>query len=81
MGLKIVLAEGLDNGFVLEDGKIRTIVQPELKPACMEAMGAGFAQLIDWLTETGDPRGEILLRDRSLHLTGDTAPVLIEAAK
>lgn len=81
MGLNIILAEGLDNAFVLEDGKIRTIIQPELKPACMEAMGAGFALLIGWLTETEDTRGEILLRNGSLHLTRDTAPVLIEAAR
>lgn len=81
MGLKVVLAEGLDNGFVLEGGKIRSIVQPELKPACMEAMGTGFALLIDWLTESDDPRGADLLRGDSLHLTGDTAPVLIEAIR
>ncbi|MCC5870578.1 MAG: hypothetical protein JJU27_18925 [Gammaproteobacteria bacterium] len=79
MGLKIVLADGLENAFVIEDGKFHTVVQPELKPACMQTMGAGFALLIDWLKESDDPRQDVLLRDGSLHLTGDTAPILIEA--
>ena len=81
MGLKIVLADGLDDAFVLEGGKIRSIVQPELKPACMQAMGTGFALLIDWLKDSDDPRRDVLLGDGSLRLTGDTAPVLIQAAK
>ncbi len=80
MGLKIVLADGLDYAFVLEGGKIRSIVQPELKPACMQAMGTGFALLVDWLKDSGDPRRDVLLRDGSLRLTGDTAPILIQAA-
>ncbi|MCC5869906.1 MAG: hypothetical protein JJU27_15490 [Gammaproteobacteria bacterium] len=79
MGLKIVLAEGLDYAFVLEGGKIRSIVQPELKPACMQAMGTGFALLVDWLKDSDDPRRDVLLRDGSLYLTGDTAPILIQA--
>jgi len=79
MGLKIVLADGLDYAFVLEGGKIRSIVQPELKPACMQAMGTGFALLIEWLKDSDDPRRDVLLNDGSLHLTGDTAAILIQA--
>jgi hypothetical protein len=80
MGLKIVLADGLERGFVFEDGRIRSVYQPELLPACMEVMAPGFAALVGWLQETGDPRANTLLRDGALELTEVTAPLLVEAA-
>jgi hypothetical protein len=79
LGLKIVLADGLENAFVIEGGKFRSVVQPDLEPACMQAMGAGFALLVDWLQDSDDPLRDVLLSDGSLHLTGDTATILIQA--
>lgn len=80
MGLNIVLAEGMERGFVFENGRIRTIYQPDLLPACMEVMAPGFVALVAWLQETGDPRADTLLSDGALELTEVTAPLLVEAA-
>lgn len=80
MGLNIVLAEGMERGFVFENGRIRTIYQPDLLPACMEVMAPGFVALVAWLQETDDPRAGTLLEDGALALTYVTAPLLAEAA-
>jgi hypothetical protein len=81
MGLTIVLAEGMETGFVLDQGRIRTIFQPELNPACMGVMGPGFAALIRWLKDSDDPRRSTLAPEGSLQLTADTGAVLIDAAR
>jgi hypothetical protein len=78
MGLKIVLAEGLERGFVFEDGLIRAVYQPELVQACLEVMGPGFVALLAWLRDTADPRAATLLEDGALQFTEATAPVLAE---
>lgn len=79
MGLKIVLAEGLERGFVFRDGLIRSVYQPELVQACLEVMAPGFVALLAWLRDTADPRAATLLEDGALQFTEATAPVLAEA--
>lgn len=81
MGLRIVLAQGLETGFVLKDGKIDALYQPDLYPACTAIMAAGFKELLQWLADSGDSRSTILLRNGRLNLTGETAPLLIAAVQ
>ena len=81
MGLTIVLAEGMETGFVLEEGRIRTIFQPELNPSCMGVMGPGFAALVRWLEDSDDPRRTTLVPEGALQLNADTAATLIDAAR
>ncbi len=81
MGLRIVLAEGLETGFILKDNAIQVLFQPDLYPACTAVMASGFRNLLQWLGSSGDPRAPVLLPTGSLNLTGETAPILVAAAR
>ncbi len=80
MGQRIVLAQGLERGFVLRNGRIEVLYQPDLYPACTTIMAGGFRGLVQWLVDSEDTRSDALLRDGRLNLTAETAPLLIAAA-
>lgn len=80
MGQRIVLAQGLQRGFVLDKGRIEVLYQPDLYPACTAIMAGGFRGLVQWLVDSQDTRSDALLRDGRLNLTAGTAPLLIAAA-
>lgn len=81
MGLRIVLAQGLETGFVLNNGSIEVLYQPDLYPACTAVMATGFRGLMQWLVDSEDSRAAVLLDNGRLNLTGTTAPLLISAAQ
>jgi hypothetical protein len=76
-GATIVMAEGIDDAFVFESGKIVELRQPELLPACRDIVLGAFRGAVDWLRSRSDPRREALVDGAFLRLTPDTIPDVV----
>jgi len=81
VGVTIVVAEAIDEAFVLSDDRIVAIHQPELAQACRRAILSGFEGVADWLIESGQPAGAQLVRDGRIYLTPETIPGVVQAIK
>ncbi|MBC7520876.1 MAG: hypothetical protein H7268_07255 [Sandarakinorhabdus sp.] len=68
MGLYIVRTQPIRSTFVIRDGHITAVIQPELMPACSRTMVHGLDALTDWLKSSQNPFGDILLHDGRLDL-------------
>ena len=81
LGMTIVVAQPVRNGFELRGGKIAKIVQPDLNPACTKIALGGFVGLVSWLEETSDYRAATLVTDGRLALKPETIPLIVDALK
>lgn len=80
-GAAIVRAQGIQNAFVLRDGKIIEIHQPDLVSACSGIVLEAFRGLVSWLAETGDPRQDRLVANGFINLTPETIPDIVIALR
>jgi len=81
-GLPIVIAEPVRAGFVLRNGKILKVKQPEIRPACRMAIVKAFSALATYLTDTNDPRAALVLNTSGrLNLTPQTLTLVIQLLK
>ena len=81
LGMKIVHAQPVRNGFDLSGGKIVRIVQPDLNPACSGIAMEGFSGLVAWLETSGDHRAGDLIVDGRLALVPSKIPLIVDALK
>jgi pimeloyl-ACP methyl ester carboxylesterase len=82
IGVPLIVAESVDDGFVVRGDRLRRVVQPPFAAACSRAMLGGFRGFADWLRANGDPRSQVLLRaDGSIVLTAETAPLWIDGVR
>ena len=81
VGVTIVIAEAIDEAFVLAGNRIIAIHQPELAPACLRAILSGFQGVTDWLIESGEESGGKLVRDGRIYLTPATIPGVVRAIR
>jgi hypothetical protein len=79
LGMVIVRAEPTRDAFVISDGFIRLVTQPEIKAACRKIAGTGFAAMTKWLVETGDPRAPDVAPAGKLRLVPGTIPLVVSA--
>ncbi len=79
LGIVIVQTQPTRDAFIIVDGQIAQITQPELKPACRSIAFTGFSGLVAWLMETRDPRAPDLVSKGRLQLVPGTIPVIISA--
>ena len=80
-GVSIVMAQGIESGFVLRDGKIVELRQPDLEPACTEIVAAALRETAAWLVSVGDPRRTTLVANGFLRLTPTTIPAVVQALR
>lgn len=78
-GASIVMAQGMDDAFVLRDGKIMEIHQPELEPACRDIIVPALRRAADWLVAENDTRAAQLVENGFLRLTPETIPRVVVA--
>lgn len=76
-GVSIVMAQAIQNAFVLKDGRIVEINQPDLQPACTEAVLEAFRGAVAWLHETNDDRQQRLVENGFIKLTPETIPDVV----
>lgn len=82
MGVPLIIADPVDEAFVVRRDRLQRVAQPPFAPACARVMQAGFRGVSDWLRRREDPRRASLLRaDGSIVLTAETAPVWIAAVQ
>lgn len=80
LGVPLIIADPVDEAFVVRRERLQRVVQPPFAPPCARAMQSGFRGVGDWLRDRKDPRGASMLRaDGSIVLTADTAQVWIAA--
>ena len=78
IGVPLIIAEAVDDGFIVRRDRLLRVAQPSFAAACGRAMLAGFRGFSAWLRDREDPRRERLLRpDGSFVLTAETAPLWI----
>lgn len=76
-GATIVMAQGIDDAFVLQSGKILELRQPDLLEACTGIVLDAFRGASAWLQSANDPRSDALVKGEFLLLTPDTIPAVI----
>jgi hypothetical protein len=76
-GVSIVMAQGIQDAFVLRDGRIVEINQPDLQPACTATVLEAFRGSVAWLHETNDGRQQLLVENGFIKLTPKTIPDVI----
>ena len=76
-GVSIVMAQAIRNAFVLKDGRIVEINQPDLQPACSSTVLEAFRGAVAWLHETKDARQQRLVENAIIKLTPETIPDVI----
>lgn len=81
LGMTIVHARPVRNGFVLRDGKIAGIVQPDLNAACSRIAIEGFTGLASWLASTNDYRSADLISEGRLAFVPSKLPLIVDALK
>ena len=68
MGLHVVRTQPIRSTFVIRDGRIISVIQPELVAGCTRTMLAGLGELTKWLTASKSPLADILLLNGRLNL-------------
>jgi hypothetical protein len=82
IGVPLIVARGLDKGFVIRDGKIVKTIQPRFAAPCSAVMLGGFRGFLAWLDANNDPRRAALLEpDGRWIFTAKTAPLWIEGIR
>ena len=79
LGIVIVRTQPVRDAFIIADGRIQAVIQPELQPACSKVAATGFAAMTRWLVESGDARAPDLAPDGKLKLVPGTILIAISA--
>lgn len=78
-GLPIVIAEATNYAFIVNNNKIKSIVQPEIRKACTAVIIKAFSTLTATLKETRHPKAALVLNKTGrLNLTPMSIPIVTE---
>ncbi len=76
-GVSIVMAQAIQDAFVLRDSRIIEVHQPDLEPACSNIVMSAFKGAVAWMSADNDPRAEHLVENEFIKLTPATIPEVI----
>ena len=68
MGLQVVRTQAIRSTFIIREGRIAAVVQPEVLAPCARVMAQGLGKLTDWLKASDTPLGDLLLDNGRLKL-------------